>query len=142
VLLSLGAVIAVDLLGGDRADPATTKLGKRIAALVMAVAVALALVPKLTLWRLVELKMELLIQCVPAFLLALHWRGLRAMPCLAGVVIGTLIAGGAALAGVKRIEGVHVGIVGLAANLAVVALVGWAQGRGGSAEYSPLGKSR
>jgi Na+/proline symporter len=144
VLLSLGAVIAVDLLGRDREDPATTKLGKRIAALVMAVAVSSALVPKLTLWRLVELKMELLIQCVPAFLLALHWQQLRALPCLAGVAVGTLIAGGAALAGVKRIEGLHVGIIGLAANLAVVAVVSWAQGRGGagSAEYSPLGKSR
>ena len=125
-------MIAVDLLGRDRADPATTKLGKRIAVLVMVVAVVLALVPKLTLWRLVELKMELLIQCVPAFLLALHWRRLRAMPCLVGVVVGTLIAGGAALAGVKRIEGVHVGIIGLAVNLAVVALVGWAQGRRGA----------
>lgn len=131
VLLSLGAVIAVDLLGRDRADPATTKLGKRIAALVMMAAVTLALVPRLTLWRLVELKMELLIQCVPAFMLALHWRRLRAMPCLAGVVVGTVIAGGAALAGLKRIEGVHVGIIGLAVNLAVVALAGWVQGRRG-----------
>jgi Na+/proline symporter len=144
VLLSLGAVIAVDLLGRNRTDPATTKLGKRIAALVMVAAVALALVPKLTLWRLIELKMELLIQCVPAFLLALHWRRLRAMPCLAGVVVGTLIAGGAALAGVKRIEGIHIGVIGLAVNLAVVIGVGWAQGRGGlgSAEYPLFGKSR
>lgn len=144
VLLSLGAVIAVDLLGRDRADPQTTKLGKRIAALVMAVAVTLALVPRLTLWRLVELKMELLIQCVPAFLLALHWRRLRAAPCLAGVVVGTAIAGGAALSGVTRIEGVHVGIIGLAVNLAVVLLVGWAQGGrvSGFVEASFLGRSR
>jgi len=132
VLLSLGAVVAVDLLGRDRADPATTKLGKRIAALVMAAAVVLALAPKLTLWRLIELKMELLIQCVPAFLLALHWRRLRAAPCLVGVVVGTAIAGGAALAGVKRIDGIHVGVIGLAANLAAVILVEWAQGRAGS----------
>jgi Na+/proline symporter len=144
VLLSLGAVAAVDLLGGDRADPATTKLGKRIAALVMVAAVALALTPKLTLWRLIELKMELLIQCVPAFLLALHWRRLRAMPCLVGVVVGTLIAGGAALAGVKRIEGVHVGVIGLAVNLAAVIAVEWAQGRGGfdAAGALSLGRSR
>jgi Na+/proline symporter len=131
VLLSLGAVVAVDLLGKDRADPATTRLGKRIAALVMIVAVALALLPKLTLWRLIELKMELLIQCVPAFLLALHWRRLRAMPCLAGVVVGTLIAGGAALANAKRIEGIHVGVIGLAVNVAVVIGVNWARGSGG-----------
>jgi len=144
VLLSLGSVVAVDLLGRDREDPATTKLGKRIAALVMVAAVVLALWPKLTLWRLIELKMELLIQCVPAFLLALHWRRLRAMPCLVGVIVGTLIAGGAALAGVKRIEGVHVGVIGLAVNLAAVIAVGWAQGRRGldSAEGLRFGKSR
>jgi len=144
VLLSLGAVVAVDLLGRSREDPATTRLGKRIAAWVMVAAVILALVPKLTLWRLIELKMELLIQCVPAFLLALHWRGLRALPCLVGVVVGTLIAGGAALAGIKRIEGVHVGVIGLAVNLAVVFAVGWAQGRGGfgGARDLPLGRSR
>jgi len=144
VLLSLGSVVAVDLLGRDREDPATTKLGKRIAALVMVAAVVLALWPKLTLWRLIELKMELLIQCVPAFLLALHWRRLRAMPCLVGVVVGTLISGGAALAGVKRIEGVHVGVIGLAVNLAAVIAVGWAQGRRGldSAEGLRFGKSR
>ncbi len=144
VLLSLGAVVAVDLLGRSRTDPATTKLGKRIAALVMVAAVILALVPKLTLWRLIELKMELLIQCVPAFLLALHWRRLRALPCLVGVIVGTVIAGGAALAGVKRIEGVHVGVIGLAVNLAAVIVVGWAQGRGGSntAEGLRFRKSR
>ena len=144
VLLSLGAVVAVDLLGKDRTDPATTKLGKRIAALVMVAAVCVALVPWLTLWRLIELKMELLIQCVPAFLLALHWRRLRATPCLVGVAIGTLIAVGAALAGVKRIEGVHVGVIGLAVNLVAVLAVSWAQGRAGpgSAGDSPLGSSR
>ena len=131
VLLSLGAVVSVDLLGKDRTDPETTRHGKRIAALVMVVAVVLALLPKLTLWRLIELKMELLIQCVPAFLLALHWRRLRAMPCLVGVVVGTLIAGGAALAGVKRIEGVHVGVIGLAVNFAVVIGVNWAHRGGG-----------
>jgi Na+/proline symporter len=144
VLLSLGAVVAVDLLGRSRAEPATTQLGKRIAALVMVAAVILALVPKLTLWRLIELKMELLIQCAPAFLLALHWRRLRALPLLVGVILGTLIAGGAALAGVKRIEGIHVGVIGLAVNLAAVFAVAWAQGRGGSgsARALRLGSSR
>ncbi len=144
VLLSLGAVVAVDLLGRSRSDPATTRLGKRIAALVMVAAVGVALFPWITLWRLIELKMELLIQCVPAFLLALHWRRLRATPCLVGVAVGTLIAGGAALAGVKRIEGVHVGLIGLAANLVAVLAVSWAQGRAdsGSAGGSPSGRRR
>jgi SSS family solute:Na+ symporter/sodium/pantothenate symporter len=122
VLLSLSSIVAIDLLDRSPHDEATTRLGKRLAGAIMLGAVLLALSPRLTLWRLIELKMELLIQCVPAFLLALHWRGLRATPTLAGIAVGTLVAGGAALAGVKRVEGVHVGLLGLAANAAVAVL--------------------
>lgn len=123
VLLSLGSIAAGDLVGRARDAPATTRLGKRVAVGVMIAAVALALSPQLTLWRLIELKMELLIQCVPAFLLALHWRRLDARPVLFGLLLGTLVAAGAALAGVKRVGGVHVGVLGLGLNLALV--VGW-----------------
>jgi Na+/proline symporter len=61
VLLSLGSVVAQDLLGRSRHEPTTTRLGKIIAAIVMVGAVLLALSPRFTLWRLIELKMELLI---------------------------------------------------------------------------------
>jgi len=122
VLLSLGSVIAADLLGRSRNDPDTTRLGKRAAALVLVGAVLLALTPRLTLWRLIELKMELLIQCSPAFLLALHWSRLDARCTLAGALTGTLLAGGLALLGVPRLAGIHVGVVGLAGNLAVAIL--------------------
>lgn len=143
VLLSLGAVVAVDLLGKDRRDPETTRIGKRIAALIMLVTVVLALNPKLTLWRLIELKMELLIQCVPAFVLALHWRKLRALPCLVGLVLGTLVAAGAALAGIKRVEGVHIGIIGLAVNLVALCLIQGLRGDPGAgvASISRSGRS-
>lgn len=123
VLLTLGSIVAGDLLGRARDAPATTRLGKRVAAAVMVGAVILALSPKLTLWRLIELKMELLIQCVPAFLMALHWRSLRAVPILAGLLLGALLAVAAAAMGWKRVGGVHVGLIALAVNLAVV--LGW-----------------
>jgi Na+/proline symporter len=130
VLLSLGSMVAGDLLGGSGRDPRTTVLGKRVATGVMLAMAALALVARdVTLWGLIELKMEILIQCVPAFLLALHWRGLRAGPTLAGLVVGTVIAVAGVMLGVKRIEGVHTGIVGLLANAAVAAIGSWLQGR-------------
>jgi len=136
VLLSLSSIVAIDLLGRPATDPQTTRLGKRIATAIMVVAVLLALSPRLTLWRLIELKMELLIQCVPAFLIAIHWSRLRAGPTLAGIVVGSLLAGGAALLGTKRIEGVHVGVIGLALN-ATVAVAGSARlrARPGRAEH-------
>jgi len=45
-----------------------------------------------TLWGVIELKMELLIQCVPAFLIAIHWPRFRARPALVGLVFGVGIA--------------------------------------------------
>jgi len=123
VLLSLGSMVAEDLLGRPRREAGTTRLGKRIAAGAMVAMAFLALVARdVTLWGLIELKMELLIQCVPAFLLALHWRGLRAGPALAGLVAGVAVALLGVALGEKRVAGVHVGVIGLAVNGAVALL--------------------
>ncbi len=122
VLLSLGSMLAEDLLGRAHWDAGATRLGKRIAAFVMVAMAGLALVARdVTLWGLIELKMELLIQCVPAFLLALHWRGLRAGPVLVGILAGSLLAVGGALLGEKRLAGIHIGVVGLVLNFALAA---------------------
>jgi Na+/proline symporter len=131
VLLSLGSMLAGDLLGRSHGDPATTRLGKRIAAGVMLLMALLALVARdVTLWGLIELKMELLIQCVPAFLLALHWRGLRARPTLLGLVSGTAIVVVGVALGAKRIGGVHIGIIGLGVNAALAfAISRWGRKR-------------
>jgi Na+/proline symporter len=123
VLLSMGSMVAEDLLGSASVSSDTTRLGKRIAAWIMVAMAALALTARdVTLWGLVELKMELLIQCVPAFLLALHWRGLRAGPTLVGVGVGSAVAVAGVVLGSKRIEGVHVGVIGLGLNLAIAAI--------------------
>ncbi len=123
VLLSLGSVVAEDVLGRDRTDPGTTRLGKRIAAIVLITMIALAMDRSISLWRLIELKMELLVQCVPAFMLAIHWRGRRARPTLWGLVAGTVIAVSALLLGAPRIYGFHTGVLSLAVNV-VVAVAG------------------
>jgi Na+/proline symporter len=123
VLLSLGSIVSEDLLeGSERAEDAT-RAGKRAAAVVMAAMALLALVSRdVTLWGLIELKMELLIQCVPAFLLGLHWSGLRAGPTLVGALLGAGLATAASLLGLKRIEGVHIGVLTLGLNLAIAVL--------------------
>lgn len=121
-LLSLGSLVAGDILGGSRTDEVTTRRGKLIAAAILVATIPLALTRDLTLWRLIELKMEFLIQCVPAFLLAIHWKRMTASGTLAGVVAGTLLGVGLTLAGTTRLGGVHVGVVGLGVNL-VVAVV-------------------
>jgi solute:Na+ symporter, SSS family len=80
-------------------------------------------VPRFTLWRLIELKMELLIQCAPAYLLAARWPALRAGPALSGLLVGTVVTMAAMLLGVSRLGGVHAGVWALGLNL-VVAVVG------------------
>jgi SSS family solute:Na+ symporter/sodium/pantothenate symporter len=121
VLLSLGSLVAEDLLGRSRREADTTRLGKRIAAGVMAAMALLAIAARdVTLWGLIELKMELLIQCVPAFLLAIRWPRFRALPGFAGILVGTLVAVAGVALDTTRPAGVHVGVIGLALNLSIV----------------------
>ncbi len=139
VLLSFGSMVAEDLLERPRRVAATTRLGKRVAAAAMVGMATLALAARdVTLWGLIELKMELLIQCAPAFLLALHWRGLRAGPTLAGVLAGTAVVIAGLVLGSKRVAGVHVGVIGVSLNVAV-ALAGswWSARRSGKSPPPP-----
>jgi len=121
-LLSLGALVAQDLLGLPRDEERTTKVGKVLAAVLLLSMIPFALMRDVTLWRLIELKMELLIQCVPAFLLAIHWKRLAGAPTLAGIVVGTGFSVGLTLAGVTRLGGIHVGVAGLVLNVSVAVL--------------------
>jgi Na+/proline symporter len=139
VLLSFGSMVAEDLLERPRRVAGTTRLGKRVAAAAMVGMATLALAARdVTLWGLIELKMELLIQCAPAFLLALHWRGLRAGPTLAGVLAGTAVVIAGLVLGSKRVAGVHVGVIGVSLNVAV-ALAGswWSARRSGKSPPPP-----
>jgi Na+/proline symporter len=122
-LLSLGSSLAEDVLGRSREDAGTTALGKRVAGGVMIAMAALAMLARdVTLWGLIELKMELLIQCVPAFLVAIHWRRFRAKPAFLGLALGTAISVMGVFAGMNRIGGLHVGLIGLAVNAAVACI--------------------
>lgn len=122
-LLSLGSLLSRDLLGAEGTDAAATRLGKRLAAVVLLATIPFALARELTLWRLIELKMELLVQCVPAFLIALHWPGLKTGPALSGIVAGTLFSVTLTFSDVTRIGGVHVGLVGCGVNVVVACLL-------------------
>jgi Na+/proline symporter len=140
-LLSLGSLVARDLLGRSGSDPATTRLGKWIAGAMLFATIPLALWQELTLWRLIELKMELLIQCVPAFLLALHWKRQAALPTLLGLAAGTLLSVFLTLTGTPRLWGVHVGILGLVLNLSVVVAGTWLTPRRAAGMTSPVAAS-
>ena len=119
-LLSLGAMMAGDLLGNSGSDPSTAKRGKLFAGVLLLTMIPIALIEGVSLWRLLELKMELLLQCVPAFLMAIHWRGQRADATFVGLVVGTAVSVGLTFSGHARIYGVHAGMIGLAINAGLV----------------------
>ncbi len=122
VLLSLSSILVSDLFGSPNADTATTRRGKRAALVIMAGAAIVALVPKLTLWRLLELKMELLMQCAPALVICA--RGVRVRPeaMASGIALGTACAVALSLSDYATLYGVHAGVVGGVLNLATIAL--------------------
>ena len=59
-----------------------TRIGKGFSLAIMGVLVAIALTPRISLWGLLELKMELLVQAAPVFVLGLTWRRLSARAAL------------------------------------------------------------
>jgi Na+/proline symporter len=137
-LLSLGSLLSRDLLGREGRDESATLQGKRLAALMLIAVIPFALSRELTLWRLIELKMELLIQCVPAFLLALHWKRIQTGPVLAGLIVGTAFSVGLTLAGIPRIDGLHVGVVGCVLNLGVAVVFSLTSGGPARTRFATL----
>ncbi len=126
VLLTLSSMVAKDFVapalrrgGRAPAEARVTRIGRRVSLGVMAVLTAVALTPRISLWGLLELKMELLVQAAPAFFLGITWRRLRADAALCGLIAGTLLAAGLTLAGHGRIHGIHAGLLGAALNAGV-----------------------
>ncbi|HSF18036.1 MAG TPA: sodium:solute symporter family protein, partial [Vicinamibacteria bacterium] len=82
VLLSLSSILSKDLLGKTvlrgASEERLTAMGKRISWLVMALLAIIAVTPRITLWGLIELKAEILVQASPAFVLGSLWPGLAA----------------------------------------------------------------
>jgi SSS family solute:Na+ symporter len=124
VLLSLSSILAKDVLGRTvlkgAPEPALTRAGKRVSWVLVTLLVTVAVVPRVTLWGLIEFKMEVLAQIWPAFVVGLHWRRLTGRAALAGMVAGVVVSMGLTALGAPRVLGVHAGVVGLAVNLGLV----------------------
>ncbi|NIV94526.1 sodium:solute symporter family protein [candidate division KSB1 bacterium] len=121
VLLSLSSILAKDFLGKTllKHAPETqvTKAGKYVSWGIMAMLVVIALIPRITLWGLTELKMELLSQVSPVIILGVLWRKLSSQAALAGVLGGSTLAVSLTLAGYGKLWGFHAGLLGWGLNL-------------------------
>ena len=103
-----------------------TYLGKVFSWVIMALAAVLAIYLPQTIWRLMEIKLELLCQISPAILIGIHLRNLDKHMILSGILSGTGVALfiiGSNMLGFQipaKPWGIHAGVWGLLVNCLVV----------------------
>ena len=129
-LLSLSSIFTKDFaarLAGldDARAERLARHGPLISSVILFAVGAVAIQPQLTLWRLLEIKFEILIQMSPAFVLGTlgsrsDARSFNSRDVLSGLLVGLAVALGLWGAGVKSIHGLHPGVLGLAINYVVV----------------------
>lgn len=131
-LLAISSLFTQDLyrLAKPRASSAhLTNMGKIFSWVIMAVMAYLAIALPQTIWRLMEIKLEILAQVAPAIFLGINVKSLRSEAILSGLIVGTVIALGIMLASFYGLPvstkpwGVHAGLWGLGANVITIAIV-------------------
>ena len=141
VLLSLSSILAKDIVGTTllRGAPEAqlTRIGKRLSWVVVAVLVAIALTPRVTLWGLTEIKMEILAQVAPLFILGVGWRRLTTTAAFSGMLAGCATYASLLLIGQPEVWNIHAGIVALAVNIATCASVTFVQTQPGWSPVAP-----
>ena len=130
-LLTLSSMITKDLylpfVNPDASESQLTQLGKRCSWLIILFMSGLAiylnqLEQKPTLVKLLDMKFDMLIQLVPAFVVGIHTQKLRAIPVALGIVVGLIVT--FSLYGNESVQeiGFHSGLYGLAANVLVTGI--------------------
>jgi SSS family solute:Na+ symporter len=126
-LLSISSMVSNDLYRPVRPKVSTahlTRVGKQTSVLLMIAVVLLTIaLQDQTIWRLLEIKLEILAQIAPTVMLGLQWRKLKARAVFAGAVTGTSVAICLTLGAAAKPLGVHAGIWGLGANLLMILIV-------------------
>ena len=108
-----------------------TFMGKLFSWIIMAFMAYLAIQLPQTIWRLMEIKLEILSQVAPAIVLGLNIKSLSKSAVLAGLLVGTSVALGIMIADWEGIIdsdrpwGFHAGLWGLAANLVTIGIVSY-----------------
>jgi len=130
-LLSLSSIVTKDIVharrGSANGDDRLPALVPVISAIVILVVIALGIRPRMTLWGLLIIKFEVLIQLSPAFVLGTlhakeHPHAFTTRDVLPGMVSGLLLTLGLYLTGREIVYGFHAGAVAVVANYAIVVI--------------------
>ena len=127
-LLSISSMVTKDIylpfIKPGATEAQLTKLGKILSWLIVAALAGIAiklngLETKFTLIELLNMKFDMLIQLGPAFLIGIHWKGMRSGPTFAGMFVGLIVALSLYPLATLKNYGFHPGHVGLLVNLAI-----------------------
>ena len=128
-LLSMSSIITKDFYARFKPDSSQeqlTRLGKIISWVIMGLSVYLAIVLPQTIWRLLEIKLELLIQVAPAFFFGLYFKKIKSLSILVGMFLGTVLAVGVMVTNKMGLDipakpwGIHAGVWGLILNMTTI----------------------
>ena len=106
-----------------------TFMGKLFSWVIMAIMAYLAIQLPQTIWRLMEIKLEILSQVAPAIILGISIKSLSRSAVFSGLVVGVLVTFGIMFGdwngtfSTERPWGFHAGLWGLAANLLTICIV-------------------
>lgn len=139
-LLSISSMFTKDIYGRfirpDVGQAHLTRVAKTCSwlTIILLVGLAIALRNHASLVALMDRKLDLLIQMVPIFMVGLRWSNLRAMPVLAGLCAGIIVALALAYGGLDfvhkgKVEGFHPGLIAVLPNLAIAVIGSYWQGR-------------
>ena len=122
-LLSVSSILTRDIVGEwpgkTFTDAELARLGKWLSWAIIVAFVVLAIRPPTTLWRLIEIKMELLMQVTPIFIFGIRSQYLDAGTAWRALCVGVGLAVGALSLGVDEIGGVHAGTYACVVNAAI-----------------------
>lgn len=129
-LLSTSSMLTKDIcathLMPDASQAALTRIGKIFSWTLIVILIVLALVlrEKSSLVQLMDRKLDLLIQLVPAFIVGIRWPGLRGTAVLGGLAVGVVTAlvlafGDFSFTEGGKVYGFHPGLVALIPNLLI-----------------------
>jgi SSS family solute:Na+ symporter/sodium/pantothenate symporter len=122
-LLSLSSILTIDVFARLRGRPADTgdlaRLGKWISWGILVVLVLMATNPPARLLRLIEIKMELLIQVAPILILGIRYPELTTETAWRALILGASVVAVSLALGVGTIGGIHPGTYACAANAIV-----------------------
>ena len=132
-LLSISSMLTKDVCANHLLPGASqgqlTRIGKGFSWGVIAALIVLALLlrEKSSLVALMDRKIDLLIQLMPAFIVGIRWSRLHAAPVFWGIVVGVslslvLVFGDFSFVHKGKIAGFHAGLVALLPNIAIATI--------------------